>query len=466
MPESEDFNAKLFIKLYSKIALALGVTSIPSSDVHAVPDTGRGDPSDIRPPLRSSLGYPGQNPEYLLAIYNPGQYVPASLNPDEDVDDRYALSVLLDVVPQFSWVFKQAAGTVSSNYRSILDNKQPPVVHLSPEEKKKLDDSLQTYDAYAEVYEEYYLKYLDALDALDSAKATYRNDRSKPVPSSLYRRLDKAEGDWIARGHREAVEAAVAVIAEYEAMEPALFWRKLQQRYAAGTQENSQSSEFQLVGYSPAYRDWFKDAGWTSFTFSQKDMDNQSRSDAIGVSGNLDLSYGIFRISGEGSYEKDSVYVKMDETELDFSCELMRVSLDRRWMNPLLFWSRAWRWAPSSPLYGTEFSSGGSIADAEPPQGAMTVIPTAVILSRNLRIRGRFEDTLVERMNLEIRANASVGIGPFSISGQFAMEEHSESVRGTIAADGIEAPDVQIIAMICEVLPKCPDPDSTLPWPN
>jgi hypothetical protein len=226
------------------------------------------------------------------------------------------------------------------------------------------------------------------------------------------------------------------------------------------------SSDFQVVGYAPAYKDWFGEAGWTKFTFSQTDMDNQSRSEAIGVAGNLDMSYGIFRISGDGSYDKGSEYKKMDETKLDFECKLMRVSLDRRWMNPLLFWSTAWRWSPASPLHGTEFSSGGDIAGAQAPSGPMTVIPTAVILSKGLKIVGSFDNTIVEKLNTEIRANASVGIGPFSIAGQFAMKDHSESNRGTIALNGIEAPDVQIIAMICEVMPKCPNPNGALPWPQ
>lgn len=466
MPDTEDFNAKLFTKLYSKIALALGVTS-----QNGAPNAGEIDKELVeifegRTPRRVALTYPGQNPEYLLAIYNPGQYIPSTMDPEKSVDDRYSLSVLLDVVPQFSWVFKQAAGTVSNNYRSILEYKEPPLVSLDPETKKKLDENIAIYDKYIDSYDEYLEKYLVAFDNYEAAKATWNNDPSKPVPTSLKMKLRKAEDDWIARGHKEAVESAVAVIATYEAMEPAAFWRKLEDRYRSGTQESSMSSEFQLVSYAPAYKDWFKDAGWTNFTFSQKDMDNQSRSETIGVAGNLDMTYGIFRIAGDGSYDKDTQYVKMDETELDFSCKLMRVSLDRRWMNPLLFWSRAWRWAPASPLYGTQFSSGGDIAGAQPPSGPMTVIPTAVILSKSLKIVGKFDNTITEKMNSEIRANASVGIGPFSIAGQFAMKDHSESHRGTIAANGIEAPDVQIIALICEVLPKCPNPDNTLPWPQ
>ena len=463
MADTEDFNAKLFLKLYSKIALALGVT--PSDSSNMPTDSELLEIFGGELPPRVSATFPGQNPEYLLAIYNPGQYIPAGMDPVTSVDDRYALSVLLDVVPQFSWVFKQAASTVSNNYQSILENKETPLVKLDPKQKAALDESIATYDKYIDGYDTYMYAYLTILDQYESARATELNGGAK-VPTSLKLKLKAAKDKWDGAGHRNAVESAVAVISQYEALEPAAFWRKLEERYATGTQQNSMSSDFQVVGYAPAYKDWFGEAGWTNFTFSQKDMDNQSRSEAIGVAGNLDMTYGIFRISGDGSYDKESEYTKMDETKLDFECKLMRVSLDRRWMNPLLFWSKAWRWSPASPLHGTEFSSGGDIAGAQAPSGPMTVIPTAVILSKGLKIVGSFDNTIVDKLNTEIRANASVGIGPFSISGQFAMKDHSESNRGTIALNGIEAPDVQIIALICEVMPKCPNPNGALPWPQ
>src|ERR1700722_6320041 len=90
-----DFNAELFTKLYSKLALALGVT--PHKE----------DPGQL-----AGLELPGfhaapsgieRNPQSLIAILNPGQYIPANMDLKRK-EDRYALSVLLNPVPQFSWV--------------------------------------------------------------------------------------------------------------------------------------------------------------------------------------------------------------------------------------------------------------------------------------------------------------------------------------------------------------------------
>lgn len=456
-----DWNAELFVRLYSKMALALGVTPSPEppKDSELIEIFG-----GVEPP-RSRLSITGQkDTQYLLAIYNPGQYIPAQMDPDGKVDDRYALSVLFDVVPQFSWVFKPAATTISNSYSSILSYKEAPLTSLTPDQKKKLEDADAYYTAHEDDYFTYMDKYFVVLDNYDAAYATYANGGA-PVPRSLKEKLKAAYNQWVAH-HKEGVESAVAVIAQYEALEPTAFWYKLLERYKTGTQTASLGSDFQVVGFSPPYKSWFQDAGWTNFTFDQKDMDNQKNSEAIGVAGELDGQFGIFAISGSGEYKKDKKFEKMDQTTLKFSCQLMRISLDRNWMNPLVLSSTAWRWAKGTPTYGMQFSTGADISGDVPPTGTMTVIPTAAILSKNLKIEGAINKTTVQEMNEYINVKASVGIGPFTIAGRFNMEGHEGSEKGSIATNGIEAKDVQIVALICEVLPKSPNPDNTLPWPS
>ncbi|MBV9959394.1 MAG: hypothetical protein JO360_13290, partial [Acidobacteria bacterium] len=410
-------------------------------------------------------GIGDQNPQSLLAIYNPGQYIPPNMDPIKNKDDNYALSVLFNVVPQFSWVFTPAASTVSNVYDSILQYKEAPISNLTPDQKKKLQEAEQTLEADSEKYSEYELKYYEALDAYDAAYATAANGGA-PIPRSIKLKLASALRSWEGLGHKSAVESAIAVISIYEALEPENFWFQLRERYNKGTLEADLGSEFQVVGFSPPYRNWFGDAGWTDFTFTQTDMDNQRNSESLGVSGNLDGSFGIFRISGDGSFEQDSKFVKIDQTDLSFSCKLMRVSFDRSWMNPLVLSSRAWRWAKGTPTYGSKLSTGGDIFGDVAPTGDMTVIPTAAILSKDLVINGKFNQTQVEEFNRAIAANASVGIGPFSISGRFNMENNTGSEKGTIAVNGITAKDVQVIALICQLLPESPDPDASLVWPS
>ena len=50
----------------------------------------------------------------------------------------------------------------------------------------------------------------------------------------------------------------------------------------------------------------------------------------------------------------------MDQTQLDFSCKLMRVSRDRGWMNPLVLSSTAGA-GPGTPLAGTQYSRAATL---------------------------------------------------------------------------------------------------------
>jgi hypothetical protein len=459
-----DWNAELFVKLYSKLSLALGVTPTPENADAEMKELISGSIPRRRRLLSAGQALQAREQDSLLAIYNPGQYVPATIDPEKNLADRYSLSVLLDVAPQFSWVFRPTASPVTNTYRSVLDYKETPLVSLTPEQKEKLTQAQGVIDKDWEAYTTYENAYYLVLDAYDVALADYLNG-GPPVPRSLRLKLQGALDTWVAKGHKGRVESAIAIIGTYDALEPETFWSRLNTRYVSATQSKPDGSEFQPVGVAPPYKSWFGEAGWTSFNFTQKDMDNQEKSQAIGVAGNLDGNYGIFRISGSGSYEQDSSYVKMDQTQLDFSCKLMRVSLDRSWMNPLVFASRAWRFGRATPAYGTMLSTGADLAGAIAPSGEMTAIPTAAILAKDLVVRGSFDNTLVEKMRTQIRAEASVGIGPFSVSGRFNMTDQTSTVKGSVASNSIEAKDVQIIALVCQLLPKCPNPDNGLPWP-
>lgn len=450
-----DFNAELFTKLYSKMALALGVTPNADTELHEM--LGQAPP----PRYHTVAGAAAKDsPQFLLAIFNPGQYIPANMDPETKATDRFDLSTMLDAVPQFSWVYKPQATTVSNAYEMILQSHESPLTKLTPDQQGKLDEADATVKKYEDVYEKYEYEYFDALDVYDEIYANSVNSNT-PIPRSAKLKLQAALDKWDRDGHRAAVDAATAVIVKYEALDPEVFWNRLLQRYRDGTQIGGVGNEFQPVGVTPPYRSWLTDAGWTSFSFNQKDMDNQKQSEAVGVSGHLDGEFGIFKISGDGSYETDSSFVKMDQTELNFSCKLFRVSLSRTWMNPLVLSSRGWRFLQGQ---GTVLSTGGDIFNDVAPTGEMTVIPTAAILSKDLHIKGGFNKTTVEQLNSKIAANASVGIGPFSVAGRFNMENHSGSEKGTIADNTITAPDIQLVAFVCQVLPQCPNPDPALKW--
>lgn len=432
-----DYNVQLYEKLYSKIAIALGV-STPMGEL--------------------KLG------ESLLSVFNPGQYIPTGLSPETKPEDKREISQMFDTATEFNTTYSPVALTVSGAYKSILDYKLFPLANITEAEQRKLDDAIASYNSLRDRCDDAMYKYFDAADALNEAIISYENDPTKPKPSSRLRAQEKAAmQNWIASG-KVRQETNIAIISQYQGMEGAAFWQKLQQQYEDNQEKLNDGMEFAPVTMAPSYKNWHKEEGWTKFEFSQKDMDNQKTSTSIQAAGNLGFDYGIVSIKGEGSYQEDKGYTKIQETNLTFKCELMRVTLTRPWMNPLLFNSRAWKFSPSAPA--AEYSSGGSIVEAIKPTGPFVSLPTTYILARNVEIIGIFTDTVEEKLKRNVEASATVGIGPFSISGRVSYGQTEEKIKGSIAKNSIRIDNTQIIASISQVLPKLPNPDPNLPWPQ
>ncbi|MBR0695076.1 hypothetical protein [Bradyrhizobium lablabi] len=432
----KDYNAVLYEKLYSKLAVALGVGS------------AEGD---------SMIG------ESLLSIYNPGQYLPVGLDPINNPEDDQEISQIFDTAPMFNFTYAPVNLRVSQAYNSILEYKLYPIADLTEKEKAKLAAAEASYAELAEKCDAAEEAYWAARVPYDDAEANFKNGTGPAPTPAMKAKVDAAMNKWIAAGKIKQ-ETNIAVMKQLQGRDGSAFWDRLDARYAANQRRLRSGMEFPPVTLAPKYDSWFKEAGWTKFSFDQKDMNNQTTSNSIGVAGALDGKFGIVTLSGSGDYKQDQEYIKIEETSLAFKCELMRITINRNWMNPLVFNSRAWKFDSTAPA--AQYSTGGSIENRIVPTGPFVSMPTTVILARNVEIIGRFQDTVEERMKREINAQASLGIGPFSIAGNVTYRDRKESIKGTIANNLITIKDTQIIAAISQVLPELPNPDPNMPWPT
>lgn len=432
-----DYNIQLYEKLYSKIA-----------EIFVV-----------RTPIEKMT-----SSESLLSVFTPGQYIPTNLSPETKVEDKREISQIFDTAAEFNTTYSPAALQVSTAYKNILDYKLFPVASIAAHVQEKLNYAINSYDSLKDRCDHAMYNYFDASDALNEAFISYENDSARPKPSVRLRTQERAAlRKWIADG-KVAQETNIAVIKQYQSSEGAAFWQKLQDMFEYNQKKVNNGMEFAPVTLVPSYKNWHKDEAWIRFEFNQKDMDNQKTSISISAASNLSSDYGIVSIKGEGAYGEDKGYTKVEETNLTFKCELKRVTVDRPWMNLLVFSSRAWKFSPSAAV--SEYSSGGSIAENIKPTGQFVSLPTTYILARNVEITGTFKDAVEEKLRRNVEASAEVGIGPFSISGRVSNGETEENIKGTIAKNSIRINNIQIIASFSPILPKLPNPDPNLPWPK
>ena len=125
---------------------------------------------------------------------------------------------------------------------------------------------------------------------------------------------------------------------------------------------------------------------------------------------------------------------------IELSVELLKAAIVRPWMDPLVLRSRAWRFSDDrEPL-----SNGGV-----PPSGSLPAYISSIVLARNLRVELRRTPRGLQKPGQPI---GPCGVGPLSLEG------------GVVADDcrSICAAGPQIVAFICELVPRSPDPDPRL----
>jgi hypothetical protein len=420
-PADRDPVAQLRVQLYSKLAAALSVAGTTAQ------------------PARS-----------MLSLLFPGYFVQPNLDP-KDRRTQYIIANAFNLTLACSWVAEPGAATISDVYKGILDGKQAPIIHLTPPQQQELERAQrylfgadgQPTAAYQD-YQRYQLAYLQALDTYEAALATERNGGAR-VPPDVRRALTAAEQGWRTEGHRRDVELALAAIAEYEALEPLLYWSSLAKRYREWTYRVDLDSEFQFVSTNPPYERWFDEFGWSEFAFDQSDFDRQPRSGGAGLRPTTCCCHS--GPPGPGPGDPGITMVKL-------TCKLRRIEIVRPWLDANVFHSRAWRWQLGSVGFGSVISTGGDIAGAVAPTGVMPVLPMTAIMARDLVLVWRDRQAAAD-VRARLNEGTMSALGPFRLadSGQ-AGDEHR-----------LEVPDPQIIGFLSPLIPRCPNPDPVLPWP-
>lgn len=393
----------------------------------------------------------------MLSLLFPGFFIQPHLDP-ADPKTQYLIANAVNGTLACSWVAELGAATISDVYKGILDGKEVPLVHLTPDQKAKLtaaEDYLFGPDgepspAY-QSYQRYRLAYFEALDTYEAALATEHNG-GPAVPASVAEALAAAKQAWREDGHQDEVDLAIDTVEIYQGLEPLVYWKNLATRYREWTRYVDVDSAYQYTTTIPPYERWFDEFGWSSFSFQPYDFERQRRSGGVGLRPGCCCGGDFASILPIETGRPEVTDLAMSDIRL--TCKLRRIQITRPWLDSSVFFSRAWRWSPGSIGYGSTISTGGDLAGVIVPTGTMPVFPGTAVMARDLE--ARWSDPKMARKAAALAAaGQDISIGPFRLTGaRTGQDEHY-----------VWQPDPQIIGFIGTILPRCPNPDATLPWP-
>lgn len=268
-----------------------------------------------------------------------------------------------------------------------------------------------------------------------------------------------AWNNWIANGYKNYVEEALGIIANLAGQGPQSMYNTMFANYNIAKLTDTRGNTFFPT---TLYPDNPLSAGlsssWMIYEFNLTDTQTFQSQRTTNSGGSASAGWGLWRGSASASYADQQTYASCDTTNLTVNAQLLQVPLSRAWMQAEVFWSRGWKFSPAVGL--GLISDGGA-----PPAGLMPIVPTAIILAKNVTINLDMTNAANSSSFSKFSTSASMGWGPFSISGNYSRTDSSASSSYTKTGSGITVPGPQIIAFVCELLPKSPNPDPALKWP-
>jgi hypothetical protein len=399
-------------------------------------------------------------------VVNPADYANATgpVTPDGSLATAQAFSALADALPaDTSATWTDGGRTLSTEYAGIVTKADTAKVtneaqrlaydeayaYLTTVQKLKgprgdvtsivPSDMAQTYDDNQTAYITAIGAYRNAYNGYDLTKTADQRAWNAVAPS-LQLLVDKAWTAWNRQG-KTLVEEAQNTLAS-----------SINDAVSAAIQQaqNDVSDEHKVASMTPTGRPWLlsyaQPSNWTDptspaskITISSSNLNKSSSAEASSYSGGASGTYGLWKASASASHDSEAKYSHMDADTFDLSAELILVRLMRPWYNPLLFGMSGW-WV-------------NGFAPGQVSTQTLPLVPTALVVARNVAIKANFSSEDASKISSSSSATASVGWGPFAVTGSYKNSKSNETFKSTLNGGTLTLPGLQVIGIVCAPTP-------------
>ncbi len=413
---------------------------------------------------------------------NPSDYrnpwTPGNINGSQDAAVNTAR--LVDVIPNCNSLYEDSGKTVSQVYEDILNGISIPKQPANPALDAQINNAYNflfrsvnetdsdTGQVIPRVIEsQVYRDYLDNQTAYSNARLAYvgaylaaqetpQGKNTWPlIAPTLQIPVKQAWDKWRA-GNADKVEQNLAIMTTSSQNSLQKAFKKAQdifEGYGVSLDDSGSglSAKVQRVNLIPS--NWFStsdNTGWTIVKVAAGNSTSNSSSDFKSFGAAASFSSGIWNVSGGASGSSSSQHFSSETKNLSFEFSYKLIGIRRPWMSFHLLDTKTWNLGNFSAKKG-----GISNGTKNQKNTLWPLMSTAFIVVKGVKIKANWSKTDWDKMQSQLSANLSVGIGPFSIGGSYSQSSSNETWKSAFANGEILVPGVQIIGWMNAVVPYC-----------
>lgn len=405
------------------------------------------------------------SPRDFAGAWSPG-------NPTGSHEAAIAIADLADQAPQMSGLHLASAIKISDVYEQVLratviagDDASP----AAKEQYRKAEEFLYSQTPNPDlagsfiktespIYQNYKRNQTAYANAVTAYRASYAAAMADPKLRALWPLIgpsqqvpvDQAYHAW-RTGGADQVEAMQAILETSGGHQVSRAFADAQLLFDSYKVSLDEGTTYRRSTMLPG--DWWQDGnqnGWPTKTFHSAAWASNQSSDYSSASGGGGFGAGLWSFSAGSSSSWSHSHSDASAESISVSYKYSLVTIRRPWLKQLLFNLPGWK--------TDVFAKGGISNGSRSYQGnsVMPLLPQAFYVIKDLSIIGDFSSSEFDHAAHQMSSGASVGWGPFSLSGSYSSGGSSTSYRSTMSSNTIHAPHVQILGWVNHILPFSP----------
>lgn len=343
-------------------------------------------------------------------------------------------------------------------FRNLLRTKKKVKDLITDEEKEVTTDGpiLQAYNDKLSAYLDAKLLYNSKRIAAQAATgpegkmavADWSNN------ATLYQLKVKAAMDaWVSGGYRNEVDQMNAYINQVTQRDMMLWKQMLQEHYEGAIVSGlGPGQEFFYTTVIPG--NFATSGGWAGYGLTHETVSSSSHSESNSWSVGGGVSFGFWSAGASASGQSSHYNADFSLSSFKMSFEIAQVIISRPWFYPEFFMNRGWTLRKGEGWMYDDMPSDGKI----PPSGNFIAYPTTALFARNIVIESADFTSAYNAYSSSVGGSASIGWGPFSLSGSYSHSESGRNYRSQADGSTLRVPGMQIIGFVNHLIGKAPNP--------